>query len=193
MLVSLPAAARFDEPRYGTKKVNIYIPHYKVRPRHDKIYTPDRYSCRMRRQLKYCIDSKGNALDGQIVVTNGSAVAYETYQNGYQNGETSIYSVDGNLVERVWYKKGLRNGEAVEYYLNGNVWLIKHYNDGVLHGRVEEYGINGGLIGQMNYKKGWFKSGYCANEKSGKTMYERTQKEEYNKIIPCSANTDELM
>lgn len=196
MLVALPAGAQIKmKPRYEGKTVNIFVPHYKAQPQRNKIYTPDRYSCSMRRKLKYCIDRKGRALNGQIVLTNGQTVTYASYINGYQNGETSVYSTDGTLVERAMFKKGVLDGEAVEYYINGNIWLIKHYDDGALNGRVEEYDINGALVGQMTYKKGWLKDGYCRNEKSGKTMHERYQDGKFNQIIPCGADStsDELM
>ncbi len=194
LLMSFQANARGDGFRRGPKTINIYAPYFKAVPTRSKIYTPDRYRCSMRRNLKYCVDIKGHALTGQIVVTDGNVVAYENYQNGYQHGETSIFTTDGNLAERIWYRKGLRDGEATEYYLNGNVWLVKQYDDGVLHGRVEEYDNNGVLIGKMTYKKGWFKDGYCANEKSGKTMHDRFNNGQYNQIIPCSGNNNgELM
>lgn len=187
LLCSL-AEARRDVSYPGNKTVDVYIPYFKSLPNRNKIYTPDRYHCSIRRNLKYCVDLRGRALNGQIILTDGKAVAYETYQNGYQNGETSIFTTDGNLVERAWYKKGLRDGEATEYYLNGNVWLVKHYDNGMLHGRVEEYDISGVLIGKLTYKKGWFKDGYCANEKSGQTMHERFKNGKHNRIIPCSGS-----
>ena len=191
---NFPASARLKMTRQTEKTYNIYIPHFKVLPRHNRIYTPDRYSCSLRRNLNYCVDFKGKALNGQIIITDGNSVAYETFKNGYQHGETLIYTLDGTLAERTTYVKGLLNGPATEYYLNGNVWLTKNYKDGTLHGRVEEYDINGGLIGKMTYKKGWFKDGYCANENSGKTMFERFNERKYNKIVPCSSNqNDELM
>lgn len=194
LLLSFPVAARWDEPRHGIRTVDIYIPYFKVAANRGKVYMPNRYHCSIRRNLKYCVDLKGRALTGQIVVTDGKLVAYETYQNGYQNGETSIFTTDGNLAEQAWYKKGLRDGEAKEYYLNGNVWLIKHYDSGMLHGRVEEYDVNGVLVGKMTYKKGWFKDGYCANEKGGQTMHERFKNSKYNQIIPCNGSDSiELM
>jgi len=190
----LPVSARWDVPRQGVTSVNIYVPHYKAVPRRNKIYQPNHYNCSMRRKLKYCVDNKGRALSGQIVVSDGENVAYETYLNGYQNGETSVYTLNGILIEKAMYKKGLREGEAAEYFLNGNVWLIKHYDNGYLHGRVEEFDINGALIGRMNYKKGWFKDGFCVNERSGKTMHERHTDGLFNQIMPCNNYTDdELM
>jgi len=157
---------------------------FEIRPR-QKIYTPDRYSCYIRQKHKYCVDDKGRALNGQIVLTGNGTAIYETYQNGYQNGEASTFSNSGVLLERSWYKKGVKNGDAFLYYLNGNVHFLLKYKDGMLQGRVEEYDINGALLGQMTYKKGWFKEGYCRNEKGGHSMHERLTKGKFNEVIPC--------
>lgn len=182
------------EPRYNSRPINIFVPHYKAKLGSDRTFMPDQYSCTIRRKLKYCFDSKGRALTGKIVQSDGKTLMYADYINGYQNGETAIYSTDGTLLEKIWYKKGLPDGEAIEYYLNGNIWLIKHYKDGKLNGRVEEYDINGVRVGKMTYKNGWFKDGYCANERSGLTMNDRYKNAKFNQIIPCQqVENDELM
>lgn len=196
ILLSFPVLAQvhIKPHHHEAGKVNVFAPHYRIVPDRSKIYTPDRYSCTMRRNLRYCVNRKGRAINGQIVTTDGQTVTYATYLNGYQSGETSVYSNDGNLIERAIFKKGLRDGEAIEYYINGNVWLIKHYDKGLLNGKVDEYDISGVLIGQMTYKKGWLKDAYCANEKPGYTMSERVKNTKFNQIIPCNRqNDDELM
>ena len=154
-----------------------------VKPR-NKIWTPDRYNCYMRQTKKYCVDYKGRPLSGRIVVTDSESASYETYLNGYRNGETSVYSLSGVLLERTMYKKGVKNGESIRYFVNGNVHWLAKYKDGALNGRLEEYDVDGALLGRMNYKKGWFKDGFCRNEKNGHSMQERL-KGQYNQIIPC--------
>ena len=161
------------------------IPYFLVERPRQKIYTPDRYSCYMRQKHKYCVDDKGRALNGQIVISSTHQVAYESYMNGYQNGETSVFSLSGVLLERTYYKKGVKHGESIIYYANGNVRLLAKYKDGALNGHVEEYDENGALLGQMTYKNGWFREGNCRNEKGGHTMHERQTKGKYNEIIPC--------
>ena len=138
----------------------------------------------MRQTKKYCVDYKGRPLSGRIVVTDSESAAYETYLNGYRNGETSIYSLSGVLLERTMYKKGVKNGESIRYFVNGNIHWLAKYKDGALNGRLEEYDVDGALLGRMNYKKGWFKDGFCRNEKNGHSMQERL-KGQYNQIIPC--------
>ena len=111
-----------------------------------------------------------------------------------QNGETSIYTQDGTLISRSYYKKGVKDGEEIIYYINGNVELISRYKDGALDGRVEQYDINGTMLGKMTYKNGWFKDGYCANERSGLTMNDRYKNAKFNQMIPCQqVENDELM
>jgi hypothetical protein len=154
-----------------------------VKPR-NKIWTPDKYSCYMRQTKKYCVDYKGRPLSGRIVVTDSESAAYETYLNGYRSGETSIYSLSGVLLERTMYKKGVKNGESMRYFMNGNIHWLAKYKDGALNGWLEEYDVDGALLGRLNYKKGWFKDGFCRNEKSGHSMHERL-KGQYNQIIPC--------
>ena len=165
-----------------------YTPSYQ----RGKIYTPDCYNCYMKKNLKYCVNLRGNAISGQIVTSDGEYVAYENYQNGYQSGITSTYTRDGTLIQRTAYKKGLKDGEETTYYINGNTRVIAHYNDGALDGRLEEYDINGALIGKMTYRKGWFKNGYCKNERGNHTMHERLNASEYNEIIPCGEVFDDI-
>ncbi|MBR1600208.1 MAG: hypothetical protein IJ677_01365, partial [Alphaproteobacteria bacterium] len=124
---------------------------------------------------------------GIIVNNYDGAIAYETYQNGYQNGETSIYTQDGTLISRSYYKKGVKDGEEFIYYINGNVELISRYKDGALDGRIEQYDIKGATLGKMTYKKGWFREGYCKNEPKGQPMQARIKNKKYNEIIPCGS------
>lgn len=192
VLLSSAAGARSEiVVRHATKVPHTVAPpmpmaYFEVMPR-QRIYTPDRYSCYIRQKYKYCMDDRGHALNGQIVISGKDSAFYETYQNGYQNGETSVFSNSGILLERSIYKKGVKHGEAIIYYPNGNVHFIMKYKDGALNGRVEEYDINGALLGQMTYKKGWFKEGNCRNERGGHTMHERLTDGKYNQIIPCGA------
>ena len=139
----------------------------------------------MRNTLKYCQDRKGRGINGRIVSTYEGNVSYETYQNGYQTGTTSVFSQSGTLLQRIDYKKGLRDGKAYSYYANGNIEFVAHYKDGALNNRVEQYDINGALIGKFTYKKGWLKEGYCKNEASSYSMHERLKESEYNQVIPC--------
>ncbi|MBP5352444.1 MAG: hypothetical protein J6Y91_01600, partial [Alphaproteobacteria bacterium] len=164
-LLSLqPAQAYLRGVAQGQEKpVHIVVPHLHIVKESNRIYTPDKYHCYMRKTLKYCHDNKGRPLNGRIVNTYKDRVAYEVYRDGYQNGTTSIFDESGTLLERVDYKKGIRDGEALIYYYNGNIEFVMHYRDGALNGRVEQYDINGALIGKMTYKKGWFKEGYCKN------------------------------
>ena len=170
----------------ATEKV-IVVPKYYLTRRDDKIYTPERYHCYMKRNLKYCHTRKGRPLNGIIVNNYDGAIAYETYQNGYQNGETSIYTQDGTLISRSYYKKGVKDGEEFIYYINGNVELISRYKDGALDGRIEQYDIKGATLGKMTYKKGWFREGYCKNEPKGQPMQARIKNKKYNEIIPCGS------
>ena len=165
----------------------IVIPRYYIPHKNERIYTPDRYHCYMKRTLKYCHTRKGRPLNGIIVNNYDGAIAYETYQNGYQNGETSIYTQDGTLISRSYYKKGVKDGEEIIYYINGNVELISRYKDGALDGRMEQYDINGAMLGRMTYKKGWFREGYCKNEPNGTPMQDRIKNKKFNEIIPCGS------
>ena len=165
----------------------IVVPRYYVSRHDERIYTPDRYHCYMKRTLKYCATRKGRPLNGVIVKNYDGAIAYETYQNGYQDGETSVYTQDGTLISRSYYKKGLKDGEEIIYYINGNVELITRYKNGALEGRVEQYDINGAMLGKMTYKKGWFRDGYCKNEPNGTPMQDRIKNKKYNEVIPCGS------
>ena len=177
---SLANAGMYIQP--GTPVV---FPKHIYHRRNSEIYTPNRYKCSMLNTKKFCTDRRGNPLNGRIVTINGNTVSYENYRNGYQNGITSTFSADGTLLAHSEYKKGIKNGEEITYFYNGNAEYILHYEDGALHGRVEQYDINGALLGQMNYKKGWFKDGYCKNERSKHSMHERLKESQYNEIIPC--------
>lgn len=167
-----------------TERIIIVPSHYSIR-HNERIYTPDRYHCYTKKMLKYCQTRKGRPLNGVIVNNYNGATAYETFQNGYQNGETSIYTQDGNLLSRSNYKNGIKHGEETIYYYNGNVEFVMRYKEGMLDGRVEQYDINGAIIGNLNYKKGWFKDGYCKNEAKKSSMHERIKNKKYNEIIPC--------
>lgn len=169
----------------------LVVPYKLIRRPDDKIYTPDRYHCYMRKTLKYCSTRKGKPLNGVIVNTYDDNVAYETYQNGYQSGETSVYSQSGVLLSRTYYKKGVKHGEEMIYFGNGNIKLVMRYDSGALNGRVEQYDINGALVGKMTYKKGWFRNGYCKDEPKGALMSNRFKNRKYNKIIPCGSSEGE--
>lgn len=170
------------EPLHHTAMPYVYVKNTK-----GKFYTPDRYTCRMRNEKKYCVNRRGRAIDGQIVTTDENTVAYETYNDGYQSGETLIYTLDGTLLQRAEYKKGVKNGEEITYYVNGNVFIISHYKNGALNGTVSEYDINGHKVGGFDYKNGWFKGGYCKNERHNFSMKERLAQTQYNEIIPCQS------
>ena len=163
----------------------VVLPRYYVVRENERIYLPDHYSCYMKKSLKYCVTRKGRALNGVIVNSYDGAVAYENFVNGYQNGETLLYTQDGTLISRSYYKKGIKDGQETVYYVNGNVELITHYKKGALDGRVEQYDINGALLGKMTYKKGWFQDGYCKNEPKGTPMKDRIKNKKYNEIFPC--------
>ena len=173
------------------QKKTIVVPHGYMMRKNDKIYTPDRYHCHMKREVKYCTTNKGRPLNGTIVSSYDGGLAYENYQNGYQNGETSLYTQDGTLISRSNFKQGVKHGEATVYYYNGRVEFIIHYRDGALDGRVEQYDINGALVGKMTYKKGWFREGYCKNEVRGGSMHERLKRKRYNEIVPCGTELEE--
>lgn len=184
-LISDTAFAYITEPITKlTKPVKIVVP-FKIRAHNDRIYTPNQYYCYMKRTLKFCQDKHGHGINGRIVNTYDDRVAYETYQDGYQTGITTVFNQSGTLLQRIEYKKGVRNGEAISYYENGNVEAVAHYRDGALDGRLEQYDINGALVGKMTYKKGWFKEGYCKNEADNHTMDERLRHSDYNEVIPC--------
>lgn len=173
------------------QKTTIIVPRGFIKHQNDKIYTPDRYNCYMKRELKYCTTRKGRPLNGIIVNSYDGGLAYENYQNGYQNGETSLYTQDGTLISRSNYRQGVKHGESTVYYYNGRVEFIIHYKDGALDGRVEQYDINGALIGKMTYKKGRFREGYCKNETKKGIMHERLSAKRYNEIIPCGTELEE--
>jgi len=170
-----------------TEKI-IVVPKYYVKHHDERIYTPDRYHCYPKKMLKYCQTRKGRPLNGVIVNNYNGVTAYETFQNGYQNGETSIYTQDGNLISRSNYKNGIKHGEEIIYYNNGNAEFVMRYKDGALDGHVEQYDINGAILGNLNYKKGWFRDGYCKNEAKKSSMQSRIKNKKYNEIIPCGSS-----
>jgi len=166
------------------KKI-IVLPRYYVVKDNGRIYLPNHYSCYMKKSVKYCTTRKGKALNGIIVNSYDGAVAYENFANGYQNGETLLYTQDGTLISRSYYKNGVKNGKEIVYYVNGNVEWVTRYKKGALDGRVEQYDINGAILGKMTYKKGWFQDGYCKNESKGTPMKDRIKNKRYNEIFPC--------
>lgn len=173
-------------------RTTVIVPRgYFQRP-NDRIYTPDRYHCYMRKTAKYCATRRDRPLNG-VIVNSGydGAIAYETYQNGYQNGETLLYTQDGNLISRSNYRNGVKHGEEIIYFFNSRAEFVLHYKDGALDGRVEQYDINGALVGKMNYKKGWFKDGYCKNEAKNSSMHERIKNKKYNEVIPCGSKYED--
>lgn len=183
-LFAFEAHAYINEPITKlTEPKRIHLP-YKITVPSNKIYTPDQYFCYMRQTRKFCQNRHGRGINGRIVSTYDDRVAYETYVDGYQTGVTSVFNMQGLLLQRIEYKKGVRDGEAVSYYANGNVEVVAHYKDGALNGRLEQYDINGALVGKMTYKKGWFKEGYCKNEADNSSMEERLHSG-YNEVIPC--------
>ena len=166
--------------------IRILLPPNYIQHRSNKIYTPDSYSCNIRKNIKYCTDRRNRPLNGTIVnVNENNEIAYENYQNGYQSGITSVFNQSGILLSSCEYNKGVKEGKEITYFVNGNVEFMARYKNGALDGRVEQYDINGGLLGKMNYKKGWFKDGYCNNERKDSSMHERLHESKYNEIIPC--------
>lgn len=183
-------SAHAEEYTFTVKKDRFHrdLPHMYIMKPSDRILTPDRYSCRMRQNKKYCITNRGSAVTGRIVTSTEETISYETYQNGYQSGETLVYTLGGTLLQRCQYSKSEKNGEEITYYVNGNIFLIARYKNGMLNGKVTEYDINGHKVGQFNYKNGYFKGGYCQNERDNFSMKERLTQTKYNEIIPCQNN-----
>ena len=196
-ILALPSFAHFDAyisaniGNVAPERTIIVAPNAYIRHRNDHIYTPDRYNCYMRRTLKYCATRRGRPLNGVIVNSYDGGIAYETYQNGYQNGETSLYTQDGTLLSRSEYKKGVKHGEEIIYFYNGRVEFVMHYKDGALDGRLEQYDINGAMVGKMNYKKGWLRDAYCKNESKPGAAHERISSKRYNEVIPCGSVYEE--
>jgi antitoxin component YwqK of YwqJK toxin-antitoxin module len=199
MITANQAFARFEAYIGGTigntepRKTIVVVPRgYNIQRPNERIYTPDRYHCYMRKTLKYCATRRDRPLNG-IIVNSGydGAISYETYQNGYQNGETLLYTQDGNLISRSNYRNGIKHGEEIIYFFNSRAEFVLHYKDGALDGRVEQYDVNGALVGKMNYKKGWFKDGYCKNEAKNSSMHDRIKNKKYNEVIACGSAYEE--
>ena len=167
--------------------VKVLVPHIHKEHYEDRIYTPDRYHCYIKKNGKYCVDRRGNGLNGRIVTASENEVSYERYENGYQSGLTGVFDNFGTMLSQCEYKKGVKHGWENVYFPNGRIYLKKHYKDGALDGRVEQYDINGAMVGKMNYRNGFLRDGYCKNEDGGMTMKERLKKEHYNEFLPCGS------
>lgn len=152
------------------------------------IYTANAYNCYFKDELKYCADNAGRALTGRIVQNYTDSVAYENYRNGYLNGETSVYTLDGTLLQTTNYSKGLKHGKETVYYDNGRVNYTVNYSRGVLSGRVVQYDYNGVLLGEMQYSNGRYTSRYCRNGTSNDLLRARIKENVRNELILCDGN-----
>ncbi|MBR1825268.1 MAG: hypothetical protein IJ770_01625 [Alphaproteobacteria bacterium] len=151
----------------------------------NNIYTNNAYTCRSVKELKYCTDYRGKALNGRIVQNYGDNVAYEHYKNGYQSGETNVFSADGSLVRKTNYKKSRKHGQEKVYYANGKVEYAANYKQGALEGTVLQYNINGKQIGRMTYHNGRMQSRSCRYETKDTELLAQIKQKNYNELILC--------
>ena len=202
---------RHDEPPPHKSKpesrfnvhVNIGTPHTKVlsnsgyvysrpvtvvRPivYENDIYANNSYSCQERSGVKYCTDYRGRALNGRIVQTYGDSVAYEQYRNGYQQGQTTVFSSDGQLMRKSEYKKSLKDGKEYVYFTNGKVEYVAEYKKGALHGKIIQYNDKGRKIGQMTYRNGRLSSRHCTYETYDPAIAAQIKQKNYNELILCA-------
>ncbi|MBQ9271776.1 MAG: hypothetical protein IJ218_05900 [Alphaproteobacteria bacterium] len=155
----------------------------------NNIYSNNAYTCRSIKELKYCTDYRGKALDGRIVQNYGENVAYEHYKNGYQNGETSVFSADGTLVRKTNYKKSRKHGQEKVYYANGKVEYTANYKQGALEGTVLQYNMNGKQIGRMTYHNGRVQSRFCRYKTQDADLLAQIKQKNYNELILCDDET----
>lgn len=191
----LPPAVKHHKPQPVVKKYYISSPTvtyvstgnsgivYEANPH---IYTPSAYHCSYQGDLKYCTDYRGYALTGRIVQKYEDTVAYENYKKGYLSGETSVYSLDGVLLQTTNYSKGVKHGKEVVYYSNGHEYYSVNYSKGKLNGNVREYDTNGMLLGEMTYVNGHYKYRYCRNDTTNALKRERIKANMLNDLVLCS-------
>ena len=155
----------------------------------NNIYAQGAYSCSERSGVKYCRDYRGRKLDGRIVQNYGNTVAYENYRNGYQHGETTVFSQEGLLLRKTNYKKGLKDGKEYVYYSNSSVTgkpeYVAEYKKGALHGKVEQYNRYGKRSGQMTYHKGYLQTRRCTGVVEDPIVLARIREKNYNELILC--------
>ncbi len=152
------------------------------------IYSANSYFCTKKNELKYCTDSIGVKLSGRVVQNYTDSVAYETYKNGYLNGETSVYTPDGTLMQVTNYSKGLKHGREKVYFGNGRIHYTANYNHGNLNGEVKQYDLSGALVGEMRYKNGKYIYRHCRSDTTNDLLQARIRANEKNVLILCAEN-----
>ena len=150
------------------------------------IYSANAYNCYMKKELKYCTDNRGRALTGRIVQNYTDSVAYERYKNGYLNGETSVYDLNGTLLQTTNYSKGLKHGKETVYFDNGRVHYSVHYSRGNISGSVVQYDYNGVLVGEMQYSNGRYTTRYCRVDAANDLLRARIRANTRNELILCT-------
>lgn len=190
------------EPKHHKKKNKTVVKYYVTAPvqyvstsngavvyeANPHIYTPNAYNCFYKDERKYCTDYKGKALTGRIVQNYEDSVAYENYRNGYLHGETSVYTLDGQLWQTTNYSKGVKNGKEIVYFENGRVNYTLNYSNGKIDGQVKQYDIHGTMLGDMRYSNGHYKYRYCRNDASDAALRARVKANMLNDLVLCVDN-----
>ncbi len=96
----------------------------------------------------------GTAVSGEIKTFGGASTGeycVKNYTNGKLDGESSIYSMDGKLVDRSYYRNGELNGSVQAWHRNGSKASESFYVDGVQWGDYREWHDNNQLAVSCRY------------------------------------------
>ncbi len=91
---------------------------------------------------------------GKVIDTLMNLISEYDVVDGMQDGEYTVYTIEGTILMYGHIVKNKLNGEWRYYYYNGQLELIGNFKDGVLHGRSIWYYPNGDIKSEGTYLYG---------------------------------------
>ena len=75
--------------------------------------------------------------------TRENLIREENYKNGQLEGETTLFYVDGNVLDKTTYSVGKKEGKSLQYYRNGQLKVSANYAANKLEGTYTLYNSEG--------------------------------------------------
>ena len=109
---------------------------------------------------------KNGVLDGErtIYSQTGRVIEVKNFQDGKSHGITRGYYDDGTLEVEMMYANGAKNGAYHNFYPNGNPRLDLHYVNDIIDGAARWYNRDGSTHADAIFQNGKIISGHRYGE-----------------------------
>lgn len=108
---------------------------------------------------------------GKVIDTLLNLISEYDVVDGMQDGEYTIYSMEGTILMHGHVVKNKLNGEWRYYYFDGQLELIGNFKDDVLHGRSIWYYPNGGIKSTGTYLNGLATGYWYTYDSEGRLLF----------------------